>query len=135
MTAPRTSLVTDWRTKDEDLPDLAPGEDYERVFTPQLFVVLHRIIVRGPTLVNLRVGALLDVPFELERHDAEVRSYRPKDLTVRFFDRGLAKIGAAAVGENAIAIPPGMDVWLVLRNEGAKPTKPRAALMVQEETR
>lgn len=127
------TVITAGRIKDEDLPDLAPGEDYERVIAPQKFVVLHRIIVRGPILVNLRIGAVPDVPFELESMDGEVKRYRPKELRARFFDELLAKVGAAAVGQNAVAIPPGMEIRLLLRNMGTNPTKPRSALLVEEE--
>lgn len=135
----RTSVITDWRTKDEDLPDLVFGEEYERVITPQLFVVLHRIIVRGRflRLRSLRIGALSDVPFELENEleneGGEILHYRPKDLDQEPIKQQLINTGAAAVGPNAVAIPPGMNVLLVLRNESVVPTKPRAALVVQEE--
>lgn len=133
-----TSIITDWRTKDEDaLPELAFGEDYERRITPQMFVVMHRIILQGRFLhlVSLRVGALSDVPFELEHEEdgVEVHHYRPKGVNQEPIKQLLVNTGAAAVGSNAIAIPPGMDVLLVVRNGGAEPAKPRAAILVQEE--
>jgi hypothetical protein len=130
---PRTSVITDWRVKDEnELPDLAPGDEYESVIAPQKFVVLHRIIVRGPSLVRLRIGAVPDVPFELESVDGEVRRYQPK-VDDESLKKLLVKVGATAAGQNAIAIAPGLEVRLQLRNEGDAPTKPRAALLVQEE--
>ena len=131
---PRTSVITDWRIRDEsDLPDVPPGGEYERVIAPQKFVVLRQIIVRGPSLVRLQIGTVPDVPFELEGVDGEIRRYRPKDLDVRFLDRLLLKVGAAAAGPNMIAISPGLEVRLQLRNEGDAPTKPRVALLVHEE--
>lgn len=134
MSAPRTSVITDWHVRDEStLPDLAPGEEYERVIAPQKFVVLHRIIVRGPSLMSLRIGAVSDVPFELESVDVEVRRYQPKGLNNEELKKQLVKTGAAPAGLNMIALAPGLEVRLQLRNEGAAPTKPRAALLVQEE--
>lgn len=138
MTSERTHVITDWRTKNEDeLPDLAFGEDYERRITPQMFVVLHRIILQGRFLhlVSLRIGALPDVPFEQEPEEdgAEVHHYRPK-IDQEPIKQLLVKTGAAAIGSGAIAIPPGMDVLILVRNGGISPTKPRAAIGVQEET-
>ena len=130
----RPSVITDWRVRDEStLPDLLPGDEYERVIASQKFVVLRRIIVRGPSLIQLRIGAVSDVPFELESIDGEVRRYRPKDLDQESIKKQLVKGGAAAAGPNTIAIAPGLEVWLRLRNEGDAPTKPRVALLVQEE--
>lgn len=136
MTArtPRMSVITDWRVCDEnDLPDVPPGGEYERVITPQKFVVLHQIILRGPYLLRLQIGAVPDVPFELESVDGEIRRYRPKGLDQEAIKQQLVMTGAAAIGENAIAIVPGLEVRLQLRNERAAPTKPRVALLVQEE--
>jgi hypothetical protein len=137
MTTPRMSVITDWRTTDAALPDLTFGEDYERVVTPQKSVVLHRIIVQGRflRLRSLRIGALSDVPFELENENAhDIFHYRPKSLDQEPIKQQLINIGAAAVGPNAVALPPGMDIWLVLRNDGVVPSKPRVALIIQEET-
>jgi hypothetical protein len=135
---PRMSVITDWRVRDErELPDIPPGDEYEHVIAPQKFVVLHRIIVHGPSLVRLGIGAVPDVPFELVSADGDVRRYRPKDLDKQFFETChgcLVKVGAAAVGPSAIAIAPGLEVWLVLRNDGETPVKPQASLIVQEET-
>lgn len=132
-------LSTYWRTPGRspgrDLPALAPNDECDHVILPQRFIVLHRIITHGPILVGLTVGACADVPFELESTDGDVRHYRLKDLDVRFFDRALAKVGAAAVDSKAIAIPPGMEVRLQLRNESAGKLKPRAAILVEEEVR
>ena len=134
MQPPLTSAITDWRTRDESaLPDIPPGEEYERVIAPQTFVVLHKILVTGLGLVRLQIGAEADVPFELESTDGEVRYYRPKDVDQEPTKSQLAKTGTAAASSNAVAIPPGMEVRLHLRNEGAAPTKPRAALLVQDE--
>lgn len=136
---PRTSVITDWRIRDEnDLPDIGPGEECERVIAPQKFVVLYRIIVRGSwaSLVRLQIGAVPDVPFELESvdDDGKLRHYRPTDLANEAIKKQLIKVGAAAATPNAIAIAPGLEVRLHLRNEGARPAKLSAALLVQEES-
>lgn len=131
---PRTSIITDWRVRDDsDLPDVPPGGEYECVIAPQKFVVLRQIVVRGPSLVRLRIGGVPDVPFELESVDGDVRRYRPKGLDDESIKKQLVKTGAAAAGPNTIAIAPALEVCLQLRNEGDAPTKPRAALLVQEE--
>ena len=132
--ASRTSVITDWRVRDEsDLPDIPPGGEYECVIAPQKFVVLRQIIVRGPSLVRLQIGAVPDVPFELEGVDGEIRRYRPKDLEQEPIKKQLVKVGATAAGPNMIAISPGLEVRLQLRNDGDAPTKPRSALLVHEE--
>ena len=132
--APRMSVITDWRVSDEaDLPDVPPGGEVERVIAPQKFIVLHRIIVRGPSLIRLQIGAATEVPFELESVDGDVRRYRPRGLDDESIKKQLVKVGGAAASPNAIAISPGLEVRLQLRNEGDAPTKPRAALLVQEE--
>ena len=131
---PRTSVITDWRIRDEsDLPDVPPGGEYEYVIAPQKFVVLRQIIVCGPSLVRLQIGAVPDVPFELEGVDGEIRRYRPDGLEQESIKKQLVKAGAATAGANMIAISPGLEVRLQLRNEGDAPTKPRTALLVHEE--
>jgi hypothetical protein len=128
-----TSVITDWRTRDESaLPDVAPGGEYTRVIASQKFVVLHRILTAGPVLVGLRIGEVGDVPFELVSVDGDVRHYQPK-VDQEPIKGQLAKGGAAAASAITIAIPPRMHVCLQLRNEGAVPIKPRTALIVQEE--
>lgn len=132
------SLVTYWTTpgkREKELSSIAPGDEYEHVIRPQRFIVLHQLVTHGPILVGLGVGACNGVPFELESADGNVRRYRLKDLDVRFFDRALAKVGAAAIDSRAIAIPPGMDVRLQLRNESLDPIEPRAGILVEEEVR
>ena len=135
MQPPLTSVITDWRDRDESaLPDMPPGGEYERVIAPQKFIVLHRILVAGPTLVGLRIGTASDVPFELVSVDGEVRHYQPKNVDQEPIKDQLATTGAAAASSNMIAIPPGVEIRLQLRNEGGgAPTKPRAALLVQDE--
>lgn len=134
MTEPPT-VVTDWRTRDESkLPDVAPGEEYERVIATQKFVVLHQVVVRGVVLVRLGIDAVSEVPFELDSVDGELRRYRIAGLTDDAVRKSLVKVGAAAAGENAVAIAPGLEVKLLVRNEGSLPVKPRAAIVVQEES-
>jgi len=131
---PRLSVITDWRVRnDDDLPDIAPGEEFERVIAPQKFIVLHAIILRGPPLVSLQIGALPDVPFELEAIDVDIRRYRPSGLNDEALKKSLIHVGAAAAGVHAIAIVPALEVRMVVRNDGAAPVKPHAALLVQEE--
>ena len=134
MTAPRTSVVTDRRVRDDSkLPDVPPGETYERVIALPKFAVLHQVVVTGPSLVRLGIDAVPDVPFELESTDGNVRRYRPCGLTDEAIKKHLVKVGAAAAGENAIAIAPGLEVKLLLHNDVSVPVKPRAAIVVQEE--
>lgn len=129
----KTAIITDWRTKDEDLPDVAPGEEFERVIAPQKFVVLHRILVRELILVRLEVGAVTDVPFELIDTDGDRRTYKLGDLRDETLCKRLVAVGAAAAGRDTIAISPLLEVRVHLRNEGTVPAKPSAALIVQEE--
>jgi hypothetical protein len=130
---PRISVITDWRIRDEDdLPDVAPGTEYECVIAPQKFVALRRIVVRDLTLVRLAIGTI-KVPFELESADGPVRTYRLRDLGDEDLRRRLVKTGAAVATSEMIAIVPGLEVRTVLRNETTAPAKPRAALIVHEE--
>ncbi len=133
MIPPRTTLITDWRTREEDLPDVAPGDECTRMIAPQTFIVLWRIIVRGMSLVSLRIGAVPDVPFALERADGVVHRYRLTGLDDPTLKERLSAVGAAVAAHDAIAISPLLEVCLQLRNEGAAPVKPRAALLVQQE--
>lgn len=131
---PRTSVITDWRVRDEDkLPDVPPGEGYERQIAPQKFVVLHRVVVRGMSLAQLGIGAVSSVPFELDSVDGDTRYYRPCGLDAEAIKKSLVKVGAAVAGPNAIAIAPALEVRLLLVNEGTTAAKPRAAIVVQEE--
>ena len=131
---PRTSVITDGRTKDEDLPDVAPGEEFEVLITPQKFVVLHRILVREMTLVHLRIGEV-DVPFARASVGDQVTIYRLGDLAS--LKKQLAEAGAIVAPNNTIAIPPAtdvrVDVRVTLHNHKNTPAKPRAGLFVQEE--
>ena len=128
---PRTVVITAWPDASA-LPDLTPGEEYMCVTESRKFFVLRGILVQGPSLIGLQVGDVFDIPFELESVVDEVRRYLPKGLDHAIREK-LIKTGAALVGPNAIAISPGLEVRLQLLNEGAEPTKPRAALLVEEE--
>ena len=111
----RLSAITDWRIRDEnDLPDVLPGEEYERVITPQKHVVLHRILARHLVLARLQIGAL-EVPFELSTTVGSSRTYLP-----------------TLTADRRIAVLAGMDVRIYLHNDGTAPAKPRAALIVEE---
>ena len=127
------SVITDWRVRDDDLPDILPGEEFEHVITPQKHVVLCRIVVGGLHLVRLVIG-IIEIPFKLEAFanpfkleaydNNDLRTYRPtapKQLTIR------------RTKADEIAVVAGQDVRVVLRNEGDEPAKPRAALLVREE--
>jgi hypothetical protein len=182
LVIPRTSVITDWRSRDEDLPDVAPGEEYECRIAPQKFVALRQIRVLNMVLVRLRIGAVEEVPFELESTDVhkastackqcdharayhreaadtqepwlcaypahqngapcdcqgfveptQQRNYKPAGLAVAPLKKRLIATGAAVATADSIAITPGLEVCLVLRNEGQVPVKPRAALIVYEE--
>ena len=128
----RTSIFTDWGVRDEDLPDVPPGGDHECLSRPQKFILLCRIVVRNMTLVRLKIGDV-EVPFELEDTNDTVRRYRPKDLDDAGLKKQLVVTGAAVATHDSIAIVPGLEIRALLRNEGALPAKPRAALLVQEE--
>lgn len=130
---PRTSIITDWSVRDEDeLPDVPPGGEHEQAIAPQKFVVLRRIVVRDLTLVRLQIG-VVEVPFELETTDGPLRTYRPKSLNDDALKKRLVATGAAVATVDSIAIAPGQEVRVLLRNDGQLPAKPRAALLVQEE--
>ncbi len=128
----RISVITDWSVRDEDLPDVPPGGEHERVIAPQKFVVLRRVIVRDVALVRLRVGAV-EVPFELESADGPQRSYKPRGLDDDALKRQLVATGAAVATRDSIAVAPGLEIRARLRNEGDAPAKPRVALLVHEE--
>lgn len=127
-----TLIITDWRVRDEDLPDVPPGVEFEYVSRPQKFIVLHRIVVRDVVLARLQVGAV-DVLFELESEDGGQRTYKPRGLDDEDLKRLLVAAGAAVVTRDSIAVSPTLDIRALLRNEGDAPVKPRAALLVQEE--
>jgi hypothetical protein len=127
------TAITDWRVHDEnDLPDIAPGEDYERVITPQTFVVLRRILVRDFIPIRLSIAAIVEVPFELAKADGRLRTYRPVCIDEEL--RGACnRVGLTIRGPDAIAIVPGMDVRIFLRNARTHPAKPRVTLIGDEE--
>ena len=128
----RVSVITDWHTLDDDLPDVAPGGEFEGRVAPQKFIVLRRIIVRDLVLIRLQIGEVA-VPFELESFDGIQRTYRPKNLDDAAIKERLTRTGAAVATRATIAISPNLEIRTVLRNESAAPAKPRAALIVQEE--
>jgi hypothetical protein len=129
----RISVITDSRTRENDLPDVAPGAEFECVIASQKFIVLHRIRVVNMALVRLEIGRVKDIPFELESADGPIRTYRLKNLGDDDLKRHLISVGAAVATKDSIAIAPTLEVRVFLRNEGATPAKPRAALLVQEE--
>jgi hypothetical protein len=127
-----TSVITDWRTSDEVLPDVAPGKEFERRVTPQKFVVLWRIQVLNMALVRLEIGTIKGIPFELDRQEGATRVYRP-NVTDESIKKRLIEAGGAVAARDAIAVMPAIDIRVVLRNDGSAPVKPRVALIVQEE--
>lgn len=131
--AERETVITYWHLREDDLPEVAPGAEYEGRVVPQKFVVLRRILVHDVVLVHLRIGAADDVPFELESEDGALRTYKPRGLDDAALRKRIVATGAAVATADSIAIPPGMEVRLILRNEGAVPVKPRSALLVHEE--
>jgi hypothetical protein len=135
----RTATITDWRHRDEDLPDVPPGWEYERVITPQKFIVLRRVIVHNyMILIRLQIGTA-EVPFELENEDDSQwsergsRIYKPKGLDDKALKKSIVATGAAVATSDSIAIVPGLEIHATLRNDRGIPTKPRASLLVQEE--
>ena len=118
------SAITDWRTPNEDLPDVLPGEEYEYAIQPQKNVTLCRILihdlhpVHGLRLVRLQIGNV-EIPFKLASADGPRRAYQP------------TKPRTELTAE--IPLLPGQEVRLTLRNDGDVSAKPRAALLVREE--
>lgn len=130
MTA-RTVSITDWRIRDEDLPDTLPGWKCERRITPQKHSILRQIAVRPLKLERLRIGNVSFIPFEICGEDGDLRIYRLA-VTEEVVKR-LTSCGAQVVSPNTIRVPAGMDVCLILRNDRPTPAKPRVSLLVQEE--
>jgi hypothetical protein len=125
--------ITDWRVRDEDLPDIPPGLECQREITPQKHVVLRQIAVRHLKLVQLRIGAVTFVPFEICGEDGDLRIYRPAIPAGSKVVRSLDDCGARFLAPDAIRVVPGMNVELLLRNDHIAPAKPRVSLLVQEE--
>jgi hypothetical protein len=122
MTKVRASVIINWGICDDAaLPDVPPGEEYERVITAQRCVVLCRILVRDLHLVHLQVG-VVELAFELYNDSGHLRTYRP------------ARYGHLRVWpRDEVSLLVGLDVRVVFRNGGVAPVKPRAALLVREE--
>jgi hypothetical protein len=129
-----TSVITDWNAREDELPDVAPGDEHERLYRSQMFIVLMRVIVLDMVLARLQVGSV-EVPFALESTKNAKRTYTLAGLDDDDDDlrRRLIEAGARVATKDSIAIMPGIDVRVVLRNDGSTPTKPRVALIVQEE--
>jgi hypothetical protein len=127
-----TAVITDWNAREDELPDVAPGDEHERLYRSQTFVVLMRVIVLDMVLARLQVGPV-EVPFALESTKNAKRTYTPAGLDDDDLRRRLIEAGARVATKDSIAIMPGIDVRVVLRNDGSTPTKPRVALIVQEE--
>lgn len=126
---PRMTVITDWRVRDEDaLADVAPGEEYERVITPQKPVTLRRILC-NLCLERLQVGPV-DIPFEITADDGQIR-YKP--IWLHRVRDALARAGSGARGDDGVVVAAGQDVRILLRNETDAPAKPRAALLIEEE--
>lgn len=122
-----TSIITDWRVRDEDLVDIPPGEACERVITPQKHVVLRQVVVRHLKLVRLQIGNIFSVPFEICGEDGDLRTYRPNVIGQ------LPSTGAQVLAPDAIRVVTALDVRVILRNDGSSPHKPIVSLLVQEE--
>lgn len=128
----RTVSLTDWRIRDEDLPEIPPGQECERVITPQRHSVLQQITVIDLKLERLRIGAIYSVPFEICAEGGAFRSYRPV-ITDAEVAKRLADRGIGVVSRSAIRICAGLDVCLILLNDRAAPAKPCVSLLVREE--
>lgn len=121
--------IIDWRVRDEDsLPDVAPGEECERVITPQKHVVLRRIRC-DLCLVRLQVGPI-EVPFEIAADDGQIW-YKP--IWLHRVRRELEGIGSGVSGADGVLVVAGLDVRLVMKSNYAAPLKPRVALFGEEE--
>lgn len=131
----RTAIITDWNIRSEkDLPNMLPGHEQECVIAPQTFVVLRKILVGDYlALVRLEIGAVREVPFEMEPSLSYQRSYRLKGLDDEALKKSLLMVGAAVATKDTIALAPGLEVRMLLRNDRGITTKLRAGLFVQEE--
>jgi hypothetical protein len=146
---PRTSVITNRQIG--DLPTMVlPGTELECVIRPQMFVVLHHIRSLVLTLVRLRIGAVEDIPFELEGEEAgrellrrrhripSTHSYHLVGLDNPELKQKLARCGLAVATVapiHSIALPPAIDVVLVLRNDTKVPVQAIVGLVVLEELR
>lgn len=117
------------------LPHLGPGDEYEHVLVPQRFLVLHQVVAKGVSLVRLAIGAVPEVPFELDSTDGDIRRYRFAQLDDDALKKALVKTGAAVATARTVAIVPGLEIRLLLRNDSHTPVNPRAGLMGQEAER
>jgi hypothetical protein len=129
---PHATTVALTPCEDEDLPNVPPGGEHERVLSPQKFVVLHRILTCDMILIRLQIGTV-EVPFELDNTDSLQWTYRPRGLDDDLLRNRLVATGAAVATTDSIAVAPGLEVRALLRNESAVPAKPRVALLVYEE--
>lgn len=133
MNLSRIIAIDDWRISNVDLPALAPGEEHERVVTPQKFVILLQIATLNVDLVRLQIGAV-EVPFELlPNMDGRTKTYRPAGLDDADLKQYLVKTGAAIATPHSIAMVPGLDVRTIVKNTGECSTQFRVAVVVQEE--
>lgn len=132
----KIKALTNFPVSDADLPTLAPGEEYERVIRPQMFVILLQIATLNVDLVRLQLGAV-EVPFELlPNMDGRTRTYRPTGFTGldgADLKQRLVEIGAAIATPHSIAMVPGLDVRAIVKNTGESTTQFRVAVVVQEE--
>lgn len=129
---PRHFVITNWRTCDEDLPSVPPGDEHVVVTTPPKFVILYQILVRDMVLKRLEIGGVKNIPFEAENPSYFPRIYRLTGLDSEKIKSLLGEIGISILSEEALAIPPGLEIRFVLRNEGPSYTKPRTALVFRE---
>jgi hypothetical protein len=114
------------------LVNLAPGDEVEHVFTPQKNVTLRRVLIRDVTLLRVHIGKV-EVPFAFcgeDGRDGRRLSYRATGL-LALRDQ-LVATGAAIDGHDEIALPAGLNVRLLLRNDQERTATPRASLLVEE---
>jgi hypothetical protein len=120
--------ITDARVRDEDaLPDVLPGEAYERVITPQRHVILRRIRC-DLCLERLKVGPI-EVPFEITADNGQIWF---KPIWLEKVRRDLERVGSGVRGADGVLVVAGLDVRVTLRNERDVPVKPRLALIGEE---
>ena len=131
----KIKALTNGHVSDADLPDLAFGEEYEHVITPQKFVILLQIAVLNVDLVRIQIGKV-EVPFELLPNlDGRTKTYRPAGLDNDDLKRRLVETGATVATPHSIAMAPGLDVRTIVKNAGPMmaAVKFRVAVVVQEE--
>lgn len=121
-----------------DPPDLLPGEVRVLVLVTQQFSLLQYVLLSpDAALTHLQISGVeiscAQVPYAEVPPEDPWQRYRFRGLDDPALRRALITHGAAVAPQDTIAVSPGVEIQLHLRNAGAAPARPRAALLVHEE--